>query len=135
MHPSQRLGAPPEQRRLRRLHRHWPRRQVRGHPPEKSAPACCRSGALAEPHQSNDHVASQRLLLHPSGLSGQFGIGTLAGGSIALPRIKSAARSAIMIVVALVLTLTTLGMTEASTTRRPSTPRTRSSVSTTACGS
>jgi hypothetical protein len=49
----------------------------------------------------------------------------------AKPRIRSAARSAIMIVGALVLPRTTLGITEASTTRRPSNPCTLRSLSTT----
>ena len=48
----------------------------------------------------------------------------------ARPWIRSAARSAIAIVGAFVLPRGTVGITEASTTRRPSTPRTRSSVST-----
>jgi hypothetical protein len=47
------------------------------------------------------------------------------------PRIRSAARSAIMIVGALVLPRTTLGITEASTARGPSTPCTLNAVSTT----
>ena len=46
----------------------------------------------------------------------------------ALPWMKAATRSAIMIVGALVLPPTRVGMTEASTTRRPSTPRTRQLV-------
>jgi len=50
------------------------------------------------------------------------------------PRISALARSASMMVGALVLPVGRLGITEASTTRRPSTPRTRSCGSTTAIG-
>ena len=50
----------------------------------------------------------------------------------AAARIMSEAFSAIMITVALVLPETTVGITEASTTRSPSMPRTRNSLSTTA---
>ena len=50
-------------------------------------------------------------------------------------RIQSATRSAIMIVVALVLERVTLGMIEASTTRSPSIPCTRQYWSTTAMAS
>jgi len=51
------------------------------------------------------------------------------------PRIQSAARSAIMMVGALVLPPISVGITEASTTRRPSMPCTRNFVSTTAIAS
>ena len=50
---------------------------------------------------------------------------------VQLARIRSAARSAIIIVGALVLPPIRVGITDASTTRRPSTPRTRSCGSTT----
>jgi len=54
-----------------------------------------------------------------------------AGASGARPMIRSAARSAIAITGALVLPRGTVGMTDASATRSPSMPRTRSSGSTT----
>ena len=49
-----------------------------------------------------------------------------------MPRIKSAAFSAIMITGEFVLPLVIVGITEASTTRRPAMPWTRSRSSTTA---
>src|SRR6185312_13809489 len=55
-----------------------------------------------------------------------------AAGRGSLPRIRSAAFSAIMIVAAFVFARVIVGITDASTTRRPSTPKTRSSGSTTA---
>ncbi|MCK7492377.1 MAG: thioredoxin family protein [Comamonadaceae bacterium] len=51
------------------------------------------------------------------------------------PRMRSLARSAIITTGALVLPETSVGITEASTTRSPSTPRTRSCGSTTASAS
>ncbi len=51
------------------------------------------------------------------------------------PITKSAARSAIMIVAALVFPLTTAGMIDASATRKPSSPRTLRRSSTTAASS
>jgi hypothetical protein len=54
------------------------------------------------------------------------------GGRTHSARIRSEAFSAIMIVAALVLPEMTAGITEASMTRNPSMPWTRSSVSTTA---
>src|SRR5699024_6854098 len=64
----------------------------------------------------------------------QFGwiqVGASDAGSGSRPRIMSLAFSAIMMVGAFVLPLTTAGMIDASTTRRPRRPWTRSSGSTT----
>ncbi len=55
--------------------------------------------------------------------------------AVQLERIRSAARSAIIMVGALVLPPISVGITEASITRSPSTPRTRNCVSTTEASS
>ena len=60
---------------------------------------------------------------------------TFTGASGGLPRIMSAALSAIIMTGALMLPPTRSGITEASTTRKPSTSRTRDSGSTTAISS
>ena len=49
---------------------------------------------------------------------------TLARATVSLPRMRSAAFSAIMMTAAFVLPDTMVGITEASTTRRPSNPLT-----------
>src|SRR5262249_31293581 len=59
----------------------------------------------------------------------------IAGVCASLSCMKPATRSAIMMVGALVLPPIRVGITEASTTRRPSSPRTRHWLSTTAIGS
>jgi len=67
----------------------------------------------------------------PSRAMASTGSAGSAGASGARPAIRSAARSAMAIVGALVLPRGTTGITDASTTRRPVTPRTFSSGSTT----
>src|ERR1700722_6354061 len=66
--------------------------------------------------------------------NGHMGIYRGIGGNGALPRIMSEAFSATMIVGALVLLDGTKGITEASTTRMPRSPRTLRSGITTASG-
>ena len=80
-------------------------------------------------HGGSEVVSSE----HPRGSGGH---GLMAIPAVYRPAfIQSATRSAIIIVVALVFALITSGITEASTTRRPSRPCTRQNWSTTAIGS
>src|SRR5690606_13569256 len=84
---------------------------------------------LGERQQCAQHTPSLRCPLRPAQAA------LCCAGAPAAARIRSLARSAIMMVGALVLPPISLGITEASTTRRASMPRTRSSGSTTAWAS
>jgi len=75
-----------------------------------------------------DGATSSPLFVHRQASA----VSRVAEASAGLPRIMSAAFSAIMMTGALVLPRMILGMTDASTTRRPARPRIFSSASTTA---
>src|SRR5437879_3340889 len=84
-------------------------------------------------HRASSLVA--RLMCHIVAQRRRFCLPDYAAILVASSRTRSADFSPIIIVAALVLPDTTVGMTEASATRRPSIPRTLSSGSTTAIAS
>ena len=77
--------------------------------------------ALVDPAAIEPFVAYARERAEPR-LTPLRGGATVAAGGGAFPRMRSAAFSAIMIVAAFVFARVIVGITEASTTRRPSTP-------------